>query len=226
MALTPYAAGALASGAGLAGWCAAPAAAAGAGPEQAPAPRAWLARIVVAACVFVGALAIPLSFEVLWRFDHVAGSHQQPEVVTVEVGGQDIVRGVDPYHTLVRLPHAVSYHAPGQPNFAGFLPYLPLMAIAGIPSDIWPNNGLSDARIFFCVTTIAVAAIALWICHADGRRKIRALQVLVILPLASLPLATGGDDIPVVAFLLLAMVLAQRRRPFAAGVSCSGSRRP
>ena len=40
----------------------------------------------------------------------------------------------------------------------------------------------------------------------------------MILPLASLPLATGGDDIPVVAVLLLAMVLAQRRRPFASGV--------
>jgi hypothetical protein len=31
-------------------------------------------------------------------------------------------------------------------------------------------------------------------------------------------LATGGDDMPVVAFLLLAMVLAQRRQPFASGV--------
>jgi uncharacterized membrane protein len=92
------------------------------------------------------------------------------------------------------------------------------MAVAGIPSEIWPNNGLSDARIFFCLTTLVVAAVALYLCRADGRRKIRALQALIILPLASLPLATGGDDIPVVAFLLLAMVLAQRRRPFASGV--------
>jgi hypothetical protein len=180
--------------------------------------RAWLARIVIAVCVFAGALAIPLGFEILWRFDGVAGSHQQPEVVTVEVGGQDLVRGQDPYHPLVRLPHAVKYHAPGEPDFAGFLPYLPLMAVAGIPSDIWPNNGLSDARIFFCLSTLAVSAVALYLCRADKRRKMRALQALVILPLASLPLATGGDDIPVVAFLLLAIVLAQRRRPFASGV--------
>jgi hypothetical protein len=180
--------------------------------------RAWLARIVVAVCVFAGALAIPLGFEILWRFDGVAGSHLQPEVVTVEVGGQELVHGQDPYHTLVRLPHAVRYHAPGEPDYAGFLPYLPLMAVAGIPSEIWPNNGLSDARIFFCLTTLVVAAVALYLCRADGRRKIRALQALIILPLASLPLATGGDDIPVVAFLLLAMVLAQRRRPFASGV--------
>jgi hypothetical protein len=180
--------------------------------------RAWLTRIVVAVCVFAGALAVPLGFEILWRFDGVAGSHLQPEVVTVEVGGQDLVHGQDPYHTLVRLPHAVRYHAPGEPDYAGFLPYLPLMAVAGIPSEIWPNNGLSDARIFFCLTTLVVAAVALYLCRANGRRKIRALQALIILPLASLPLATGGDDIPVVAFLLLAMVLAQRRRPFASGV--------
>ena len=180
--------------------------------------RAWLTRIVVAVCVFAGALAIPLGFEILWRFDGVAGSHQQPEVVTVEVGGQDIVHGQEPYHPLVRLPHAVKYHAPGQPDFEGFLPYLPLMAVAGIPSAIWPNNGLSDARIFFCLTTLGVAAVALYLCRADGRRKIRTIQALIILPLASLPLATGGDDIPVVAFLLLAVVLAQRHRPFASGV--------
>jgi hypothetical protein len=180
--------------------------------------RAWLARLIVAAGVFVGSLAVPLGFEILWRFDGVPGSHQQPEVVTVEKGGQALMRGKDPYHTIVRSPHAVPYHAPGEPDYAGFLPYLPLMAVAGIPSQIWPNSGLSDARIFFCLTTLVVAAVALYLCRAEGRRKIRALQVLVILPLASLPLATGGDDIPVVAFLLLAMVLAQRRQPFASGV--------
>ncbi len=168
--------------------------------------------------MFVGSLAVPLGFEILWRFDGVPGSHLQPEVSAVEKGGQDLVLGKDPYHTIVRLHHAVPYHAPGEPDYAGFLPYLPLMAVAGIPSQIWPNSGLSDARIFFCLTTLAVAALALYLCRADGRRKIRALQVLVILPLASLPLATGGDDIPVVAFLLLAMVLAQRRKPLASGV--------
>jgi hypothetical protein len=181
--------------------------------------RTWLARVVVAACVFAGALAVPLGFEILWRFDGVAGSHQQPEVVTVEKGGQDLMRGKDPYHKLVKLPHAVKYHAPGEPDYAGFLPYLPVMAVLGIPSDIWPNSGLSDARIFFCLTTLVVAALALFLCRATGRRKMRALQALVILPLAALPLATGGDDIPVVAVLLLAMVLAQRRYPFASGVA-------
>ena len=180
--------------------------------------RAWVARIGVAVCVFVGALAIPLGMEILWRFDGVAGSHVQPEGPTVEVGGQDLVKGQDPYRKIQNVHHYVPYHAPGEPDTPGFLPYLPLMAVLGIPSDIWPNNGLSDARIFFTVTTLVVGSAALYLCKANGRRKIRALQALIILPLASLPLATGGDDLPVVAFLLLAMVLAQRRRPFASGI--------
>jgi hypothetical protein len=180
--------------------------------------RTVTARIAVAVCVFAGALAVPLGLEILWRFDGTTGSHLQPEVTAVEVGGQDLVKGQDPYHKIYTDTHPVKYHAPGEPDTPGFLPYLPLMAVLGIPSDIWPNNGLSDARIFFCVTTLAVTALALYLCRANERRKIRALQALIILPLASLPLATGGDDIPVVAFLLLAMVLAQRRRPFASGI--------
>ncbi len=180
--------------------------------------RAWLARLSIAMCVFVGALAIPMGLEILWQFDGVPGSHLQPEVTTVEIGGQDLVKGQNPYRPVEREDHPVKYHPPGEPDYAGFLPYLPLMAVLGIPSEIWPNNGLSDARIFFCLTTLVAGAVALYLVKAPGRRKIRALQALVILPLASLPLSTGGDDIPVVAFLLLAMVLAQRRRPFLSGV--------
>ena len=182
--------------------------------------RAWATRIVVAVCVFAGSLAIPLGFEILWRFDGVAGSHLQPEVTAVEVGGQDLVRGQDPYHPSgAPATTRCQYHPPGEPDFAGFLPYLPLMAVAGIPSEIWPNNGLSDARIFFCLTTLAVAAVALYLCRADGRTQDPRRSGADHPPAGRrCPLATGGDDIPVVAFLLLAVVLAQRRRPFASGV--------
>jgi Glycosyltransferase family 87 len=179
----------------------------------------WVARLGIAACVFIGAVAIPLGLEIAWRFDNAPGTHQQPEVITVEHGGQAIAHGEDPYAPVVNLRHFVPYHAPGQLTFQGFLPYLPLMAVFGLPSSRWPDSGLSDARIFFLITTLGVTALALWLCPTNGRRKIRALQVLVILPIASLPLATGGDDIPVVSFLLLAMVLAQRRQPLASGIA-------
>ncbi|HVB92181.1 MAG TPA: glycosyltransferase family 87 protein [Acidimicrobiales bacterium] len=215
LALAPFLLG-MAASAGLAARRARGSADAGRAPVRAR--WAWAGRAAVALCVFAGAVALPMSLEILWRFAGDPGTHQQPEVITVEHGGQEMVRGLDPYHPVVNTHHVVPYHAPGELTFPGFMPYLPLMALFGVPSSEWPASRWSDARIFFCLTTLVVTALALWLCPANGRRKIRALQVLVILPMASLPLATGGDDIPVVAFLLLAMALAQRRRPLASGM--------
>jgi glycosyl transferase family 87 len=178
----------------------------------------WTARIAIAVCVFAGATAIPLGLEVLWRSDHDPGSHVQPEVITIEHGGQTVAKGKDPYHEVTNSHGKVVYRVKGEPTYEGFLPYLPLMTVFGIPSDRRHDTGLTDARIFFSLATLLVTATALWLCPASGRRRMRALQVLAILPTAALPLATGGDDMPVVAFLLLAMVLAQRRQPFLSGL--------
>ncbi|HVA06696.1 MAG TPA: glycosyltransferase 87 family protein [Acidimicrobiales bacterium] len=179
---------------------------------------AWAGRSVIAAAVFVGATAIPLGLEVLWRSHNDPGSHVQPEVVTIEKGGQNVAKGKNPYHEVTNPHGKVVYHVKGQPIYEGFLPYLPLMTVFGIPSDSKNNIVLTDARIFFSLVTLLVTAAALMLCPVSGRRKMRALQVLAILPTAALPLATGGDDMPVAALLLLGMVLAQRRQPFASGI--------
>jgi hypothetical protein len=176
------------------------------------------ARLAIAACVFVGATAVPLALEVLWRSDGDPGSHFQPEVATIEKGGQTLAKGKDPYHEVTNPHGKVLYHVKGEPTYEGFLPYLPLMTVFGLPSADSHDIVLTDARIFFSLATLAVTAVALWLCPASGRRKMRTLQVLALLPTAALPLATGGDDMPIVAFLLLAMVLAQRRQPFASGL--------
>ena len=180
--------------------------------------RQWIARIAIATVVFAGATAIPLGLEIVWRSNGDPGSHVQPEVTVIERGGQTIVKGKDPYHAVTNPNGKIVYHARGESTVDAFLPYLPLMTVFGIPSYRKHDVALTDARIFFSLVTLLVAAIALCLCPADGRRKMRALQVIAILPTAALPLATGGDDMPVVAFLLLAMVLAQRRQPFASGV--------
>jgi hypothetical protein len=178
----------------------------------------WMARSAVALIVFVGATAVPLALEVLWRSKDDPGSHVQPEVQTIEKGGQTVVKGKDPYRAVTNSHGKVVYHAPGVPTYEGFLPYLPLMTVFGIPSERKHHVVVTDARIFFSVATLLVMALALALCRADGGRKMRVLQVMAVLPTAALPLATGGDDMPIVAFLLLAMVLAQRRQPFASGV--------
>jgi hypothetical protein len=180
--------------------------------------RQWIGRIIIAVCVFAGATAIPLGLEIVWRSEGVPGSHFQPEVTDIEHEGQSVLKGKDPYHAVTNSHGKVVYHAPGISTVNTFVPYLPLMAVFGMPSEKKHDIVLTDARIFFSLATLLVAGVALWLCPADGRRKMRALQVIAILPTAALPLATGGDDMPIVAFLLLAMVLAQRRQPFASGV--------
>jgi hypothetical protein len=190
----------------------------GSGRTPATERRHWSARIALAICVFAGATAIPLGLEIAWRSSGDPGSHVQPEVPVIERGGQVVVKGKDPYHAVTNSQGKVVFHQKNVSTVDSFFPYLPLMTLFGIPSEKKHDTALTDARIFFSLVTLLVAAVALWLCRADGRRKMRALQVIAILPTAALPLATGGDDVPVVALLLLAMVLAQRRQPFASGV--------
>src|SRR4029077_19528628 len=118
-----------------------------------------------------------------------------------------LAKGKDPYHAVTDTKGHVRYRAPHQSVVYSFDPYLPIMNAFGITSERCHNYALSDARIFFSLATLGVAGLALALCRANNRHKMRAWQVLAILPTAALPLATGGDDMPVVAFLLLAMVL-------------------
>jgi uncharacterized membrane protein len=78
---------------------------------------------------------------------------------------------------------------------------------------------LTDARIQFLLFTVIVAAIALSRIRPRTDARNRAFQTLTALPTAALPLATGGDDMPVVALMLLGLVALQRRRPVLAGLA-------
>lgn len=175
--------------------------------------RAW-----VFVAVLVGATLMPLSLEVIWRSDGNPSLHVQPEVVVVERAGHRAANHQDPYQVVVRNGHVVA-KLPGLPTYETFYPYLPLMTVFGLPSSTKAPIKLTDARIFFSLVTLVVTAGALSACRSSRERRIRTLQVLSVLPTAALPLATGGDDMPVVAILLLAMVLAQRRRPGWSGIT-------
>ncbi len=186
-----------------------------------PARRAqdrWrVSRIVVFLFVLVGATLAPLALEVTWRSEGNADLHVQPEVVVIEQAGHRAAHGQDTYHAEVK-DHRVISAVKGEPTYESFFPYLPLMTVFGLPSSTHEPVRLTDARIFFSVVTLLVVTVALVLCRGPSGPKVRALQVLTVLPTAALPLATGGDDMPIVAFLLLAMVLAQRRQPFSSGL--------
>ncbi len=174
-------------------------------------------RVWLLVAVLVGATVVPLAVEIVERGRGQVSAHVQPEVVVIDQAAVRLAHGKDPYHAIVRHDHLVSA-VPGEPAYESFFPYLPLMAVFGLPSSTHQPVQLTDARIFFSVVTLLVAGGALALSAAPRHRKVRAYQVVAVLPTAALPLATGGDDMPVVALLLLAMVLAQRRRPGWSGI--------
>jgi hypothetical protein len=169
-------------------------------------------RLGLIGFLLLAATLAPLALEVSLRGHGSPTQHEQPEVLVIEQAGARLAHGQDPYHAMVEHGRVVSA-VPGEPSYESFFPYLPLMAVFGLPASARHPIELSDARILFSVVTLLVVALALLLCRGPREGKVRTLQFLAVLPTAALPLATGGDDMPIVALLLLAMVLAQRRRP-------------
>lgn len=102
-----------------------------------------------------------------------------------------------------------SPYAPGPVTVADFDPYLPAMAVFGIPHALFGEGPLTDPRLW----TGAAFLGALVLCA--GRPP---LPALVACPVIALPLAVGGVDLPVAALMCLGLSLAGRGRPTAAGL--------
>ncbi|MHB8681103.1 MAG: glycosyltransferase 87 family protein [Acidimicrobiales bacterium] len=176
-------------------------------------------RMVIFLVVLLGATLMPLSLEVLWRTDAPPGTaHVQPEAEVVEGAGNRVLHGQDPYQ-LVDGSHRHITVPAGQPAYDVYNPYLPLMSLFGIAHNTKAPPRLTDARVVFSIITFLVVVAALALCRGPTGPRVLALQSMTVLPTAALPLATGGDDLPVAALLLLGLVLMQRRRPLAAGVA-------
>ena len=191
---------------------------------SAGAPRAvngpgWrAARLVAFAVVLLGATVVPLALEVTWATHGDASIHVQPEVLVVERAGIRAAQGHDPYQVVDRDGHIVIRQS-ALPVYELYYPYLPGMVIFGFSSGSKVEARLTDARIQFLVFTVLVALIALSRVRPSSDARTRAFQTLAALPTAALPLATGGDDMPVVALMLLGLVALQRRRPVLAGLA-------
>jgi hypothetical protein len=141
----------------------------------------------------------------------------QPETLVVQQAGCDLAHGkplyrnIDGHHERITAP-------PGQPAYDVYDPYLPLMSVFGLPCNSTAPRRLTDARVTFSLITILVVVAALALCRGPTGPRVLTLQAMTVFPTAALPLATGGDDVPIAALLLLGLVLLQRRRPLAAGI--------
>lgn len=183
-------------------------------------PRSFsMLRRYVLVGVLVGAVVVPLLAELVWRAEALPGKHAQSEVAAIERAGDRLANGNSPY---LRHPMTVGI-SPSSDNRAtdanSFFAYLPGMAVFGLLNETSGPRELSDARVLLAAFTLGVAALALGSRDATLGRRGRALQFLVVLPSGALPMVTGGDDLPVLALMLLGLVLAQKRRPVLCGLA-------
>ncbi|GAA4577993.1 glycosyltransferase 87 family protein [Micromonospora coerulea] len=187
-------------------------------PDAAPAGLA--ARAAVTAVAWATTTLLPLAVLSIQR---AAGrtDRAQEEVVVVEQAGARLAEHGTPY-----LGHDAIAALPPTEQLLGYTPYQPGMALFGLPRaavDAW----WTDSRVWFALGTALVLALAVGTLRAGtaaapGRRDaavLRGVQAATVLPVCALTLATGGDDLPVLALCLLALALAAADRPGRAGLA-------
>jgi hypothetical protein len=165
---------------------------------------AWRsARSVDLALLFsvAGALIAPLTV--------LAGQGRwQPEVGVIARGARLMVHHGSPYlsDAVVRATH--------DPNV--YNPYLPVMAIFGIPRALFGPGPLTDPRVWFCVGFVALFGAALAV--AGARDVLRWTALVTATPVIAFSLTVGGTDVPVLALICLGVALLWRHpRPVLAG---------
>ena len=130
----------------------------------------------------------------------------QEEVLVVEHMGASLRHTGTPY-----LGRAEIAGIPLDERLLGYRPYQPGMAVFGLPRALAGEHWWTDARLWFAITTVLALAAAARLLGA-GPAGVRAMQAATVLPVTALTLATGGDDIPVLALCLLALALAAAGR--------------
>lgn len=179
-------------------------------------------RRLLLAVTWLLVVVVPLAVAAVQRAGGRTGRAQE-EVPVVEWAGARLLETGTPY-----LNRAAIGALPYPERLLGYLPYQPGMALFGLPRAVFGVHGWTDARVWFALATVACLAVAVRLCRpgstarnaAPGRAGLlRALQLVTVLPLCALALATGGDDLPVLALCLLALALAARGRAAACGVA-------
>jgi hypothetical protein len=160
-------------------------------------------------------MLVPLTVEVVLLAEAKPGAHVQNEVTVIEACGDRVAHHRDCY---LANPKTV-----GNSNIAqsqsSFFPYLPGMIPFGLINATSGPPELKDARVALTGFSLIVIVGALMIADTSSRRRWRIFQVAVVLPSGALPMVTGGDDLPVLALMLLALALATRRRPVWSGLA-------
>jgi hypothetical protein len=176
--------------------------------------RDWVRRGVILG-LLVTVVLLPLSVEVILRAESKPGAHVQNEVTVIEACADRVAHHKNCY---LSNPKTIGTSETSQSENS-FFPYLPGMIPFGLVNVTSGPPEFKDARIPLTGFSLIVIAGALLVADTTSRRRWRIFQVAVILPSGALPMVTGGDDLPVIALMLLALALATRRSPIWSGLA-------
>ncbi|BBH65404.1 hypothetical protein ACTI_20890 [Actinoplanes sp. OR16] len=163
--------------------------------------RSIVVREAVAWVTWSAVALLPLVVQAVQR----AGGRTdraQEEVAVVEHMGESLLHTGTPY-----LSRAEIAALPVDERLLGYRPYQPGMGVFGLPRAIAGDHWWTDSRVWFAIATVVALAVAVTLLRSSPLR-VRAVQAATVLPVTALTLATGGDDIPVLALCLLALALA------------------
>jgi hypothetical protein len=173
--------------------------ASGAYVAAAVAVLAWRARgldlaLVLSVC---GALFTPL-------FLNAATGQKQPEVSVIARSAKQLVHHHSPYLSRAALAGA---HDPNAYN-----PYLPVMALFGVPRALFGSHVITDPRVWFGLAFVVIFWLALK--AAGARNCVRWTVFIAASPVIAFELAVGGTDVPILALMCLGFALLWRRPRF------------
>ena len=169
-------------------------------------------RLALTWVAWGGAAMLPLVVQAVQRAGGRTGRAQE-EVLVAEHMGERLASTGTPYLG----PEAIAGLPPGE-QLLGYAPYQPGMAVFGLPRAAFGDVWWTDARIWFAVATVAALVAAVRLLPYGGS-LVRAVQFATVLPICALTLATGGDDLPVLALALLALACCAGGRYGAAGLA-------
>lgn len=182
------------------------------------------ARTVVTLLAWVTTALLPLLLQAVQRASGRTDRAQE-EVIVIERAGARLIEHGSPY-----LGRDAIAALPSGEQLLGYLPYQPGMAVFGLPRAVGGEAWWSDARVWFALVTAVALALTVRTLRRPGPAQpprqpsgdglaavVRGVQFATVLPVCALTLATGGDDLPVLALCLLALALCATARPGAAG---------
>jgi Glycosyltransferase family 87 len=161
-----------------------------------------------------GALAAPVA----WLVTRVAPT---PEVQVISRSAGLLLQHGTPYLPAGELTYWLSYN-----------PYLPVMALFGMPRALGATGFAGDPRLWLCLTSIALIGAAFAVaaphrrCLGCRRGVLLSTLFFAASPVIAFPLAVGITDPPVIALMLLTLALVARpsglfRAAAALGVACA-----